>query len=408
MMRRSALDGAGRENSTARGAAGGLSRRGMLGAVTLGAIGLGGAAVALSGCSSATTAKPSAAADRSESQKWLRFDGRDTYNNTAGEPFPLLGEYTKQHHIDVTYTDAVSDDSLYYNKVKDQLKLGQDIGADAVLLGEDMTARWLRLGYAQKFDHSRIPNLESIRSRFLEAEFDPKRSMSLPWRSGLTGIAWNTDELPEGLSSVSDLWQPALHGRVGVMSRMQDTIGAIMLDAGIDISSPDWGDQEFTAAVEVLRGQVASGQVTGIKGNTYKRDLKSKKIVAAIARSGDILQINREAGPHWGFAVPDHGGMLWTDHVVIPVGARHKANVEDFINFYFLPENAVNVAAQTNFISPVDLDAVDSSSIDQRVIDNELIFPTAATFDAAKTFRSLSAGEEQRYRILYQSMLLGA
>lgn len=408
MKKRSAFEDVGRDEPVARRQPSGLSRRSVLRAAGLGAVGLGGAATALTACSSGVAPKPAAAADRSDSQKWLRFDGRDTYNNTAGEPFPLLGEFSMLHHLDVTYTDAVSDDSLYYNQVKDQLRLGNDIGADAVLLSEGMASRWIRLGYTQEIDHSQIPNLDAIRPRFMEAQFDPNRTMSLPWRSGLTGIAWNTDEIPGGLTSVADLWGPALHGRVGVMSRMQDTIGAIMLDLGVDISSAGWGDSEFTAAVNVLRDQVGLGQVASVKGNTYKSDLKSRKIVAAIARSGDILQINQEAGPHWGFAVPDKGGMLWTDHVVIPVGARHKANVEAFINFYFLPENAVNVAAQTNFISPVELDTVDGLSIDPEVIGNELIFPTGETFEMAKSFRPLSHSEEQRYRIQYQSVLLGA
>jgi spermidine/putrescine transport system substrate-binding protein len=408
MMKRSAREDAGRDESVTPREPDGLSRRGLLGAAGLGAIGLGGAALALTGCSTGAVSKPGAAADRSESQKWLRFDGRDTYNNTAGEPFPLLGEFSRLHHLDVTYTDAVSDDSVYYNRIKGQLRLGKDIGADAVLLSEGMASRWLRLGYAQEIDHALIPNLDAIRPLFMEAEFDPTRKMSLPWRSGLTGIAWNTDEIPDGLASVTDLWDPVLRGRVGVMSRMQDTIGLIMLDMGVDISSAGWGDSEFFAAVESLRDQVASGQVASIKGNTYKDDLKSRKSVAAIARSGDILQINQEAGPHWGFAVPDKGGMLWTDHVVIPVGARHKANVEEFINFYFLPENAVNVAAQTNFISPVELDTVDGLSLDPEVIGNELIFPTAATFQMAKTFRALDHSEEQRYMIQYQGVLLGA
>lgn len=381
---------------------GGLSRRSLLKAAEI-----GGAALVLAACSTGGNSQPTAAVDRSDSQKWIRFDSRDTYNNTVGEAFPLLEEYTKLQHVDVTYSNDVSDDAVYYNKVKGRLSMGENIGADAVLLSDGMASRWIRLGYAQEIDHSRIPNLDAIRPRFMEAEFDPARTMSLPWRSGFTGIAWNTDELPGGLTSVAELWDPALHGRVGVMSRMQDTIGAIMLDDGVDISA-DWGDSEFTAAIRFFQNQVATGQVASVKGNAYQDDLKSRKIIAAIAKSGDILQINQEAGPHWGFAVPDRGGVLSTDHVLIPVGSRHKANVEDFINFYYLPENALHVALETNFISPVELEAVDSSSIDPEVIDNELIFPTPATFETTKSFRSLTQAEEQRYLIQYQSVLLGA
>lgn len=379
-----------------------MSRRSFIKATEL-----GGLALILAACSTEAAGKPAPAADKSESQRWLRFDGRAIYNNTSGESFPLVEAYSKQHNIDVTYTNAVSDDGVYFNKVKSQLRLGNDIGADAVVLSDGMASRWIRKGYTQKIDHSKIPHLNTVRPKFMDVAFDPERAMSLPWRSGFTGIAWNVDELPGGLTSVSELWDPSLHGRVGVMSRMQDTIGAIMLDEGIDISS-EWGDADFTHAVTVLKDQLAQGQVAAVKGNEYKSDLKSRKTIAAIARSGDILQINKEAGAHWAFAVPDNGGVLWTDHVVVPLGARHKANVEHFINYYFSPAHAVQVAAQTNFISPVTLDAVDSAMIDPAILSNELIFPTPQTLEEAKTFRILSPADESRYLVQFQSLLLGA
>ncbi len=359
------------------------------------------------GCAARETQAPGAASDLSGTQKWLRFDGRDIYNNIAGESFPLIGQYSAQHKIDVTYTNAVSDDGVYFQKVKNELRRGADIGADAVVLSDGMAARWIRSGYTQEIDHAKIPHLLTVRPELMQVDFDPRRTHSLPWRSGFTGLAWNVDELPQGLSSVSDLWDPALRGRVSVMSRMQDTIGTIMLDDGVDISS-GWGDAEFARAVRVVKDQIALGQISGVKGNAYLSDLKSGKTVAAIARSGDILKINKEAGQHWAFALPDRGGVLWTDHVVVPIGARHKANAEDFINYYLSPAHAVQVAAKTNFISPVTLDAVDSSMVDTAVMANSLIFPTEATLDRAKVFRNLSQAEEQRYLVQFQSLLLGA
>ncbi|HEY9498819.1 MAG TPA: extracellular solute-binding protein, partial [Terrimesophilobacter sp.] len=187
--------------------------------------GIGGAALLLAACSSGAVAKPKAALDRSQKQKSLRFDSRDTYRNTVGEDFPLLEKFGAASGIAVSYTDAVSDDNVYYSKVKGQLKLGQDIGADAVVLSDWMAARWIRMGYVQELDHARLPNFASIRPRFKGAAFDPKRVGSLPWRSGFTGIAWNKAALPGGLSAVSDLWDPSLGGKVGVMSGMRDTLG---------------------------------------------------------------------------------------------------------------------------------------------------------------------------------------
>ena len=370
--------------------------------------GVGASALLLAACSTTAAGKPEAAADKSDSQKSLRFDSRDTYRNTTGEDFPLLQKFSDASGVAVTYTNAVSDDNVYYSKVKDQLKLGQDIGADAAVLSDWMAARWIRLGYVQELDHENLPNFDNLRLMFKDASFDRGRRASLPWRSGFTGIAWNKAALPDGLSSVSELWDPSLRGKVGVMSAMRDTLGLIMLDAGVDISSDSWGDAEFSAAVEILRAQVSSGQLSSIKGNKYKEDLKSGATVAAIARAGDIMQINQEAGDQWMFAIPEPGGVLWNDVVVVPVGASHRKNLETFVNFYYDRMNAAQVAAETSFISPVDVRQPELGTIPQDKSRNLMIFPTEATFRTAKTFRTLSQGEEQRYGAQYQTILLGA
>lgn len=318
----------------------------------------------------------------------------------------MLEKFAEASGISVTYSNAVSDDNVYYSKVKSQLKLGQDIGADASVLSDWMAAKWIHLGYVQEIERKRITNFENIRLQFQDASYDRGRRASLPWRSGFTGIAWNKEELPDGLASVTDLWDPSLSGKVGVMSAMRDTLGLIMLDAGVDIEGSDWGDAEFSAAVNTLRTQVSSGQIRSIKGNQYKEDLKSGKTIAAIARVGDVMQINAEAGDKWGFAIPAKGGVLWSDVVVIPVGSTHRSNAEDFINFYYDRSNAVKVAAATSFISPIDVRQPEIGTIPQELSRNLMIFPSEATFATTKTFRTLTQGEEQRYGAQYQTVLL--
>lgn len=380
-----------------------LSRRSILQGA-----GIGASALLLAACSSGSDGGPTAAPDISDKQKSLRFDGRDTYRNTVGEDYPLLGEFTDSAGISVTYTNAVSDDNVYYSKVKDQLKMGQDIGSDAAVLSEWMAARWIQLGYVQNIDHKAIPNFTQIRPQFKDAAYDRGRKATLPWRNGFTGLAWNKEVLPDGLRSVADLWDPQLAGKVSVMSSMRDTIGLIMADNGVDISDAAWGDVEFTNAVNQLRTQVTNKQVSSIKGNSYKEDLMSGAIVASVARAGDIMQINAQAGDKWGFAIPTKGGVLWSDVVVIPMGSTHKSNAEKFINFYYDRSNAAKVSAQTGFVSPVDIRPGNMVGIPEEIAGNRMIFPDDATFETVKMFRALSPSEEQRYSAQFQTILLAA
>ncbi|WP_168627828.1 extracellular solute-binding protein [Cryobacterium sp. BB307] len=388
------------------------SRRNLLAAA-----GIGGAVIGLAACSSNQPAKPSPAADRSDEWRTLRIDSWETYGNTLGEDFPGIEEFAKQYDVDVSYWKAVTDDNLYYNDVKTRLASGSDIGADAVVLSEWMVARWIRLGYTQQFALDTMPNTVNVRPRFREAAFDPKRMHSMPWRSAITGIAWNRAEFPDGIRSVSQLWDPALKGRVGVLSSMQETIGLIMLDAGVDISGA-WGDAEFTAATDTLHQHVVSGQVAAIQDSKYLDALTSGDIVAGFARSADILRLNQAAAARagsgeafdepWGFAIPAAGGVLWTQDLVVPIGSARKGNVEAFVNHYYEPTVAVQVAAATNYVSPVDIRDQEASALDPAVAANRLVFPTPVSLQGTKTFRHLAAAEEQRYIAQYQSVLLAA
>jgi spermidine/putrescine transport system substrate-binding protein len=381
-----------------------LNRRALLAGA-----GAGATALALAACSTGGgEARPSAAADKSSTDKTLNWANWAAYIDEDEEGnYPTLVAFTEQTGIAVNYDVAVDDNNTYYGKVKDQLALGQDIGADTVCLTDWMASRWIRLGYTQALDHGNIPNLSNLEPALKDPDFDPGREFSVPWQGGFAGIAWNKEAIPGGLESVSDLWDSSLKGRVGVLSEMRDTMGCIMLDNGVDISG-DWGDEEYSASIDILREQVETGQVRNIKGNSYLEDLKSEDTLAAIVWSGDITVLNAEAGDKWEFALPSAGGTLWNDNFIVPIGSPRKTNAETLINYYYEPEVAAEVAAWVNFITPVVGAKEAATAIDPELAENQLIFPNAETLSKAHIFRALTGAEEQKYQAEFQSILLGA
>jgi len=241
----------------------------------------------------------------------------------------------------------------YFAKVRDQLALGQDIGADTVCLTDWMVNRWIQLGYTQELNKANIPNAANLVPSLQNPQFDPGRVHSLPWQGGFAGIAYNVEETGE-VRSVSDLWRPDLAGRVGVLSEMRDTIGVIMLENGVDISG-DFTADEFNAALDIFRTQVESGQIRNVRGNAYTEDLVNGDTLAAICWSGDITLLNFEAGyEKWKFVLPEGGATLWNDNFLIPIGSTRKTNAETLINYYYEPEVAAEVAAWVNYITPVE------------------------------------------------------
>lgn len=370
--------------------------------------GAGAATLALAACATGGGTQPTAAADRSKDDKTLNWDNWALYIDVDDDGnYPTLEAFTAETGITVKYNEAVDDNNTYYGKVKDQLALGKDIGADTVCLTDWMVARLIRLGYTQELDHANIPNLANLTPSLKEVDFDPGRARSVPWQGGFAGICWNTEKVPGGLTSVEDLWAPELKGRVGVLSEMRDTMGLLMLDAGVDISG-NWGDEQFTAAIDLLKKQVNDGQIRNIKGNSYKEDLVNEDTLAAIVWSGDITQLNAENGEKWEFLVPEKGGTIWNDNFVVPIGSERKANAEALINYYYDPAVAAEVAAYVNYITPVVGAKEAAMEIDPELANNPLIFPDEATLAKAFVFRTLNGEEEQKYDAQFQGILLGA
>jgi spermidine/putrescine transport system substrate-binding protein len=384
-----------------------LTRRSLIGGA--GALGLGAALAACGTGGSdngSDNAGPSPAADTSATDKvvnWANWTLYLDFDDKTKE-YPTLEKFEKLTGITATYDEAIEDNDTYYGKIQGQLKNGQDIGKDIVVFTDWMAGRMIRQGYTQKLDKSKIQNSKNLLPSLQNPDFDPGRNYSLTWQSGYAGLAWDKTKVPGGLRNVSDLWKPELKGRVEVLSEFRDTIGLIMMEQGVDISK-DFSSDQFTAAIEVLEKQLGSGQIRQVKGNSYAEDLKSGDAIAVIGWSGDITALNAENGNKWEFAVPDAGGTLWSDNLMIPIGSPHKENAETLMNYYYEPAVAAEVAAYVNYICPVNGAKEAMEKLDPDLAENSYIFPTADDLDKVKKFRTLTPAEETEFTSQFQSVL---
>jgi spermidine/putrescine transport system substrate-binding protein len=381
-----------------------LSRRTVL----AGGVG-GAAALALAACAPGASPAPTAATDQSDSDPTLKWANWPGYMDEDDEGnYPTLLGFSEQTGIAVDYLVEINDNNEYYAKVRDQLALGQDIGADLITLTDWMAGRLIRLGYTQELNEANIPNKANLVPDLLNVGFDPGRTNSLPWQGGFAGLCWNKEALPNGLHTLDDLWNPDLAGKIVVLSEMRDTMGLILLSQGVDISG-DFSEDDFNNALDIFREQVTSGQIGAVRGNSYTQDLINGDAVAGIIWSGDVTLINGEIGSDlFEFAIPESGGTLWNDNLMIPIGSPRKKNAETLINYYYEPEVAAEVALWVNYITPVVGAKEVAISIDPELAENQLIFPNEETLSTVKTFRPLTGAEEQSFSTAFQSVLVGA
>jgi spermidine/putrescine transport system substrate-binding protein len=351
-------------------------------------------------------AKPQPAADRSDTEKVVNWANWTLYldYDEKTKKYPTLEGFQRKTGLEASYAEDIDDNDTYYGKIQAQLKRGQDIGKDLIVFTDWMASRLIRQGYAQKLDKEQIPNAKNLVAKLQDVDFDPGRQYSLPWQSGFGIIAWNKQKVPGGLKNVSDLWKPELKGRVEVLSEMRDTIGLIMLEQGVDISG-NFTSEQFDKAIEVVRTQIGNGQIRQVKGNSYKEDLISGDALAVIGWSGDIFQINAENDDKWGLTLPEAGGTLWSDNLLVPVGSPHKKNAEKLIDYYYDPKVAATVEAWVNYICPVQGAQAEMEKIDPDLAKSPWIFPTEEFLAKAKVFRTLTPDEETQYSEAFQKVI---
>jgi spermidine/putrescine transport system substrate-binding protein len=320
----------------------------------------------------------------------------------SGKNYPTLQAFTKETGIDVKYFEDYNDNDEFFGKVQAQLKLGKDIGYDLVCPTDWMAARWIRLGYTQKFDAANVPNKVNILDTLASPSFDPKRESSLTWQGIMGGFGWNTAKNPKGIRTLEDLFSPANKGKIVVLSEMRDTIGIILRSQGVSLATVT--EDQFMNAVDFLAKKIADGWIRGVKGNEYAEDLTSGDATAVIGWSGDMFILKSENEGKFDFAIPESGGTISGDNMMIPstVTAEAKANTEKVINYYYEPSVAAEVAAYVNYVCPVKGAQAEMEKIDSNLAKSEFIFPSAKTMANLSVFRSLTPAEETSWTEAFQ------
>ncbi|WP_406049620.1 spermidine/putrescine ABC transporter substrate-binding protein [Kribbella sp. NBC_00889] len=378
-----------------------VGRRAVLRGMSLSALGLAGGS-ALAGCG-IPPAKQSAGScvstDLSGEQKELIFSNWPSYIDEDEEnskaPPPTLAAFEQQTGIKVTYTADVNDNAEFYAKVRDQLGTCQPCGRDLFALTDWMAARMIGLGWIQKLDHAKIPNVDANLLEQLRApSWDPNRDHSVPWQTGLTGIAYNAKVTSEVGSFEDLLSREDLKGRITLLSEMPDTMSFMLRLVGANPSN--FTDAEWSKALERLEDSVASGQVRRFTGNDYVQDLNAGNIAACEAWSGDVIAMQAD-NADIKFVVPEEGLALWSDNLMVPNKASHKANAEALMNYYYEPEVAATLAAWVNYICPVEGAQKAMEAVDPELVEDPLIFPDQAMLSKTFAFMPLDTNQAKLY-----------
>lgn len=334
----------------------------------------------------------------------LRFSNWPLYIdvNEDTKAHPTLDAFTAESGIKVSYFEDINDNATFFAKIQGPLSQGKDVDRDIIVLTDNsrFPALMVAKGWLEELDRDRIPNLENLVDVQKSPPFDPDRSYSLPWQSGMTGIAWNEDVTGPVTSFEQLLNDPKLKGKVTLLTEFADSIGLAILANGGDPA--DFTEDEFNAAADMIQKAVDSGQIRQFTGNDYAQPLTKGDIGAAMGWSGDIVQLLADNSKlKW--AIPEEGGMIWTDNMLIPKGGS-AATASTYMNSVYDPKVAAEIAAYVNYVTPVKGAREELAKTDPDTANNPLIFPTDEMLSQVNQFNA-DALQNEAYQARWQKVL---
>jgi spermidine/putrescine transport system substrate-binding protein len=321
---------------------------------------------------------------------------------------PSLREFTKQTSIEVNYREVIPDAETFYQEIQPYLAAGKPSGWDiAVITNGGTFTKMRQLGQMVALPTDKRPNFDANASDLAkDPVYDIGNQYSMPWQSGVTGIGWNPD-LTGGhpVNTLEQLFSGDLPGKIGMFSDNVDMPNMLLLAVGIEPETSNEADWKHAA--QWLHDKLDKGlRVTFFKQN-YLNALAAGDVVASMAWSGDIYIENALGVPEGlQFVSPNDGALLWTDNMVIPLGAEHPVDAITMMDFVYKPEIAAMITEWVAYITPVpaaadvilaDAGAASNPSTQKTLralVDSPLVFLPPDQASSLHTYRELTTDEE--------------
>ncbi|WP_338741417.1 spermidine/putrescine ABC transporter substrate-binding protein [Actinomadura luteofluorescens] len=400
----------------ARSSSGGPARRDVLRLM-----GAAGAGLALSACGVKGQGGKEKVSQSDVEKYWAgkAKNGRLNWANWPGymqDDRETIKAFEKETGVKVTYKEVIQEMGPWFGKIQAPLAAGQSIGFDLMVMTNGIQLEQCRqLGYLAPLDLSKLPNFQANAGpSFKNPSYDPGNAFTVPYESGVTGIAYNTKYVKEEITSIAQLFDPKYKGKVGMMGDSQELGNFGMFLLGIDPEKSTKADWEKAAAK--LREQRDKGIVRKYYSQDYVDAVSKGDVWMTMAWSGDVYSLT---SPDVKFVVPREGGTIWTDNLCVPKTAENPVDALTLMDWLFVPENNAPLTEFINYMPPIPATqkliaqkAEQAGGADKkdltRLSTSPLIFPSQADLARLRHYRRLTQAEETEYQKIFEPISKGS
>ncbi|WP_108671696.1 ABC transporter substrate-binding protein [Peribacillus acanthi] len=254
----------------------------------------------------------------------------------------LIEKFEKQSGLKVIYQTFDSNEAMMT-----KIKQGGTT-FDIAVPSEYAIAKMKEEDLLIPIDHTQLPNLPFINSRFMDLSFDPKNEYSIPYFWGTVGIVYNSEMLGgKKLSSWADLWDKDLRNQILLVDGAREVMGMGLNSLHYSLNDTD--KNHLLEAKEKL--DTLTPNVKAIVGDEIKMLIANEEAAVGVVWSGDAAEIMWE-NEKLDYVVPKEGSNLWFDNMVIPKTAKNINGAHQFMNFILDPKNAAQNAEYVGYSTP--------------------------------------------------------
>jgi spermidine/putrescine transport system substrate-binding protein len=314
--------------------------------------------------------------------------------------------FEKATGIKTDYVEDYNSNEEFYGKIQPLLANGES-GGRSLLAGPSpfIVERMIRQGYLQKLEKDALPAVEeNLSAQFRDPKYDPGNQFSVPWQSGMMGIAVRKDLAPD-IKSACDLFDSKYKGKVELFTEMRQTLGVIMKCMGVDVDKPV-SEEDWMAAIDKVKQAKEDGQLRKFAGNDWTNELLRGDVVASTGAAGDTYQVEQE-DPNVTWVMPTEGCIIFTNNMVIPIGAPNPTAAYAFMNYVYEPENAAKITEFTHYLSPVEGVKEVIEKTDPKLVDNPLVFPSEQFISKCSPEPVLTGEIEQKVTAAWNAVING-
>ena len=252
------------------------------------------------------------------------------YNWTYYIPDEVIKDFQKRFGVKVYYDMYSSNEEMYA-----KLKVG-GAGYDVVFPSQDFVSIMIREGMVEPIDKSRVPNFANLDTAMLSLiTFDSGSQYSVPYAMGLAGVSVNTEKVPEFVRSWRIFENPALKGRLTLLDDMREVMGAALRTLGYSANSVD------TAQLTEAKALVMEWKKNIVKfdSEAFGKGFAAGEFWVTHGYAENVFsELDEDAQKNAEFFIPEEGGPMYMDCMMILKGAKNVDLAYTFINYIHEPE----------------------------------------------------------------------